>query len=213
MSGNGQSDALRSGQVSCTLGTSAAGCMLRPHAARYCQYRPVTQALPAACSRTQRHPATSTTTQHPAAVLLLQPLSRVRVRSPPRTGTLDQPNNSKFRTNDRSTIRPAMTIFRPQISCTISRTFVHLRRESYDTQIRFARPFRRRASPCSPSGPASHRLGAPERPRAGHRAGPSSEPNESRCAHSQRAAASESQGAVGNGARAADRIGRVGQDQ
>jgi len=40
--------------------------MLRPHAARCCQYRPVTHALAAARSRTQRHPATSTTTQPPA---------------------------------------------------------------------------------------------------------------------------------------------------
>src|SRR4051795_10090212 len=34
--------------LSCTLGTSADGCMLRPHAARCCQYRPVTHDLLAA---------------------------------------------------------------------------------------------------------------------------------------------------------------------
>jgi len=39
----------------------ADGCMLRPHATRCCQYRPVAH-------RTQRHPAPSTTTQQPAAV-------------------------------------------------------------------------------------------------------------------------------------------------
>jgi len=40
--------------------------MLRPHAARCCQYRPVSHALLAGRGRTQRHPAPSTTTQQPA---------------------------------------------------------------------------------------------------------------------------------------------------
>ena len=40
--------------------------MLRPHAARCCQYRPVTHELHAARNGNQRHPATSTTTQPPA---------------------------------------------------------------------------------------------------------------------------------------------------